>query len=348
MLTTIDKMMNSIIKGILFLTIPFQVTFAQDTLKVISFGDTYLGSWVVAAIDTNGWDYPFRETRILIQSADLAMVNLEGPLTDCSEPFMEKQYTLRVPPRMCQALVAAGIYAVTMANNHILDFGFPGLEETFKTLSANNISFCGAGMTLPEAYQPTYLTIKETKVALIGYSVVFPSEFWADKSHGGTAFPYQEKVIEALKTAHSKADMIIVQVHWGEELRDNPKHYQTDLAHLLVDHGANVVFGHHAHIPLGIEIYKGVPIFYGLGNFAFGTYSEKARGMGAEVTLVGKKVISGKIIPLNVLNEEVEFSPKVLEGNSKQQFIQNINTISAALNHTRTVLDNNGNLILSR
>ena len=339
--------MTSITKYLLILIIPLHLTFAQDTLKIISFGDTYLGSWVVAAIDTNGWDYPFRRTQTFIQSADLAMVNLEGPFTDCSEPFMEKQYTLRVPPRMCQALVTAGIDAVTMANNHILDFGFPGLEETFKTLSANKISACGAGMTLPEAYQPTYLTIKGTKVAVLGYSVVFPSEFWADKSHGGTAFPYQERVIEALQTAHTKADVVIVQVHWGEELRDTPKPYQTDLAHLLVDQGANVIFGHHAHIPLGIEIYKGVPIFYGLGNFAFGTYSEKAKGMGAEVTLTGNKVISGRIIPLNVFNEEVEFSPTVLEDNSKQQFIHNINTISTALNHGRNVLDDDGNLILT-
>ena len=107
-----------------------------------------------------------------------------------------------------------------------------------------------------------------------------------------------------------------------------------------------MVFGHHAHVPLGVEIYRGAPIFYGLGNFAFGSYSDQAKGMAAEVGVAGDKVVAGRIIPLNVNNVEVEFSPALLKGAAKAQFIQHISSLSDSLN-SRSVIDPNGNLILS-
>ena len=328
------------------LLLTVKCSYTQDTLKILSFGDLFLGSWAVEAVDTNGIDYPFRSTIPLIRSADLVMANLEGPFTDHSDTLMEKEYAFRVPPRMCQSLAAAGINAVTLANNHILDFGFPGLDETFYTLSSEGITAFGAGHSFHEAYQPAQVTIKGTNIALFGFSTTFPKEFWADSLHGGTAFPYQQVVTNALSNAQHVADLIIVHIHWGEELQPTPKEYQIDLAHLFVDSGADVVFGHHAHVPLGVEIYNGAPIFYGLGNFAFGSYSAKAKGMGAEVRMVENRITSGRIIPLNVNNIDVEFSPTPLEGDDKRQFIQHIVALSDSLN-PRPVIDHLGNLIMS-
>jgi poly-gamma-glutamate capsule biosynthesis protein CapA/YwtB (metallophosphatase superfamily) len=318
---------------------------AQDTLRILSFGDLFLGSWAVEAVDTNGMDYPFRGTMPVITTADLVMANLEGPLTDHSKIFVEKQYAFRAPPRMSQTLEAAGIQAVNLANNHILDFGFPGLEETLQTLSKNGILAFGAGRTFPEAFQPALITLKDTKIAIFGFSTVYPDEFWADSARGGTAFPYEEMVTKALRDARQSSDVIIVHIHWGAESREVPKAYQVELGRLIVDSGADMVFGHHAHVPLGVEIYKGAPIFYGLGNFAFGSYSDKAKGMAAEVSVAGGKVIAGRIIPLNVNNVEVEFSPTLLEGAPKSQFIQHMRVLSNSLNQ-RSVINADGMLIL--
>jgi poly-gamma-glutamate capsule biosynthesis protein CapA/YwtB (metallophosphatase superfamily) len=325
---------------------PAQTT-NQDTLKILCFGDLFLGSWAVDAIDTNGADYPFCRTRPLLQSADLTMANLEGPFTTCTDTFLTKEYAFKMPPRICKGLAPAGITALNLANNHILDFGFPGLEETTATLSSHGILSFGVGKSFSEAYQPARLTIKHTNLAIFGYSTTFPKEFWADSTHGGTAFPYRELVIDALTSAQNYSNLIIVHVHWGAELHQTPKPYQTELAHLLVDYGADVVFGHHAHVPLGVEIYQGVPVFYGLGNYAFASYSQNAKGMAGEVTFVGDSLIAGKIIPLNVTNEEVEFRPTILTGDAKQQFIQHVASLSDSLNNYKKIFDMEGNLLLA-
>jgi len=318
---------------------------AQDTLRIVSFGDLYLGSWAVEAVDTNGIDYPFRSTKSLIQSADLVMANLEGPLTNHSQTMMDKEYTLRVPPRLCESLTAAGFTAVNLANNHILDFGLPGLEETLQTLSSHNILAFGAGLTYSEAFQPVRITIKRVRIAIFGFTTTYPQEFWADTGRGGTAFPYQESLSKVLKEARQTSDLIIVHIHWGAEHREEPKDYQVELGHLMVDLGADVVFGHHAHIPMGVEIYHDAPIFYGLGNYAFASYSDKAKGMAAEVDVVGDRVVAGRIVPLNVRNVEVEFCPTELKGDDKSQFIQHIMALSEALNH-RAVISSAGDLLL--
>lgn len=304
-----------------------------------------MGSWAVEAIDTNGIDYPFRGTRSLIQSADLVLANLEGPLTDHSQALMDKEYTLRVPPRLCESLKSAGFQAVNLANNHILDFGFPGLEETLQTLSANGILTFGAALTYTEAFQPARITIKGNRIAMFGFSTTYPQEFWADSGRGGTAFPYQESLAQALSDARQTSDLILVHIHWGAEHQEKPKEYQVELGHLIVDLGADVVFGHHAHIPMGVEIYNNAPIFYGLGNYAFASYSDKAKGMAAEVDVVGGHVVSGRIVPLNVKNVEVEFSPTQLDGVDKSQFVQHIKALSGALN-SHTVIGSSGELFL--
>lgn len=303
-----------------------------------------LGSWTQDVIFNFGYEYPFEHIDTIFQDADIVFANLEAPFGEKGEAF-PKTYSFQVPPDLVNVLLAGRINLVSVGNNHIMDFGEESLIETISLLEKNNISFAGAGLNLAQACAPALLNIREKRIAFLSYSLTFPEEFWATDSTAGTCFPYHTFVYDDIKRLKRENNLVIVSCHWGEELRDTPKKYQIELAHKMIDAGADIILGHHPHVVQGIEIYREKLIAYSLGNFIFGSYSKKAtESFILKIRWEDEGGSNYEIIPINVFNEEVEFRPVPLSGKKKSDFLDRIARLSGELNHTPIVISTDGKI----
>ena len=280
------------------------------SVTIAAVGDMMIGSWGGDLIGEHGPTYPFVGVADLIREADVATGNLEGPHCTTGEE-MSKTYTYRMPPDWLDAFQWAGFDVVSVANNHAMDFGPGCFLESIAEIEKRGMLVCGGGPNITEGNTPAVVERNGISVAVLGYSATFPKEAWAGEDTPGTIFPKREHVIHAVRQAKRDHDVVVVHFHWGAQGRTDPKDYQVDLAHLVIDNGADLVLGHHAHVLLGVEAYKGKLVFYGLGNFTFASYSETARtSVIARVTLdKGGRFVEADVVPINVYNIEVDLQP---------------------------------------
>jgi poly-gamma-glutamate synthesis protein (capsule biosynthesis protein) len=302
-------------------------------LKVIAVGDMMLDGTARPVLQEHGYDYPFAEVRRFFNGAHIVIGNLEGPLTTRGKAEQDKTYVFRSPPdKVGQALRNAGFTAVSLANNHTLDFGADGLAQTIEALEAVGIAHIGAGPNLKDARKPVFVETAGTRVALLAYSLTLPEHFYAEANKPGTAFGHEAHVRADVTAARKQADIVLVSFHWGQEGKTTLREYQTRLGHVAIDSGAAAVFGHHPHILQGIERYKDGVILYSLGNFTFGSYSKDAQVSAvAELTFDGPRVAALRLYPINVNNFEVEFQPKPLTGANAARVIEELRALSDTL-----------------
>ncbi len=230
-----------------------------------------------------------------ITGADLAVCNLEcvlsthgtkSPLKLRNGRSIHNEFFFRVAPAHGQRLAAAGFDVVTLANNHSMDYGGEALLETLAVLDAAGIKASGAGRDATAARRPAICEAQGQTVAVLAYvspkTLPGTEHFAATEHTAGTVFvqpgPNSKPTAHTcamvrndISAARKQADFVVVCYHWGREARREPEGFAKHLAHLSVDCGADLVIGHHPHTPQGIEIYKGRPIAYSLGNFAFST-----------------------------------------------------------------------------
>jgi poly-gamma-glutamate capsule biosynthesis protein CapA/YwtB (metallophosphatase superfamily) len=263
---------------------PDQVTFAFV-------GDILPAANVAQWMKKNGYDYPYRKARSLLEAADIAAGNLEAPITDRGTPAKNKQYVFRGPAAVLPALKDAGLDVLSLANNHTMDYGWIGLQDTMDALDEHKLKHMGSGYDETEAFTPVYIEAKGMTVAFIGISRVLPETSWkAGARHPGVADGYNPAQAEkAIRAAKKNADLVVVLVHWGIERADRPDKFQTTLGHRLVDAGADLVVGSHPHVLQGFEFYKDKWIAYSLGNFVFhSTRSSKTAETGVLTASCGK------------------------------------------------------------
>lgn len=234
-------------------------------------GDVMFSGKVGEKLAKAGYDYPYQYVKGLFSSDDLTVVNLETPVTDSNTIAADKTYAFKSSPEALPHMAQAGIDAVNLANNHILDQGITGLTDTITQLDQSGIAYVGAGKDSARAYQPVYFDRKGIKIALLGFSRVIPETSWnAGKNQAGVATAYDATAAQAaIREAKSKADLVVVVAHWGVERSDTLADHQSDLAHTFVDAGADLVIGGHPHVLQGLEKYKGKWIAYSTGNFIF-------------------------------------------------------------------------------
>ncbi|ANF96353.1 CapA family protein [Paenibacillus bovis] len=234
-------------------------------------GDVMFSGKVGELLAQKGYDYPYEYVRKLFASDDLSVVNLETPVTDSATTAADKTYAFKSSPEALSHMAAAGIDAVNLANNHILDQGITGLQDTIRQLDSSGIAYVGAGNDSKRAYEPVYFQRKGIRIALLGFSRVIPEAGWnAGTNQPGVATAYDATAAEAaIREAHSQADIVVVIAHWGIERSDTTIAHQNDLAHRFVDAGADLVIGGHPHVLQGLEQYKGKWIAYSTGNFIF-------------------------------------------------------------------------------
>jgi poly-gamma-glutamate synthesis protein (capsule biosynthesis protein) len=326
-------------------------------VSLVAVGDVMLGTWVTSYLDSFGATYSFEATRHILEAADFAIANLEAPFTDRGEPVKDKTFTFRVPPKHAAGLKDSGFDILHLANNHILDYGPEGLFDTIATLDSLALMHIGAGENIAAAFAPAILERdglygKKLRLGFLGFSMTHPEEFYAGKDKPGTAFPFFKRYIAALDSLAPKVDIMVVSFHWGAEKMVTPKAYQIETAHLAIEHGADIVLGHHPHVLQGVELYRPRPnarpglIAYSLGNFAFGSYSRSSRtSIILKCVLDNEGVLYARCIPINVFNDEVEGQPRLLQGEAATAVIDSLNAISRHLNNGKNLVSAEGFIV---
>lgn len=209
------------------------------------------------------------------READVFMLNQEFPFGTTGTAAEDKQYTFRIDPSYVSVLKELGTDVVTMANNHMLDFGREPLSETLELLDREGIVHVGAGENLEEAKRLQTFEAGGRTVGILGATRVLPEYSWTASAHGSGLFSTYDpaSLLEEIKKAKESCDFVVVYVHWGTEKSTEPEEYQRTLAHQYIDAGADAVIGAHPHVLQGIEYYSGKPVFYSLGNFIFSNRS---------------------------------------------------------------------------
>jgi poly-gamma-glutamate capsule biosynthesis protein CapA/YwtB (metallophosphatase superfamily) len=198
--------------------------------------------------------------------ADLVIANLECPCVNTASPVSgpRPEIIFRAPARRLEELADAGVTAVTLANNHILNCGPTGLLETIAGLQRAGIRHAGAGMTIEEALQPAFMKVRGVTIALLAFCYGPP----AGRRRPGVAPHTPDSMRRGLRMARS-ADLVVAALHDGLEYSDVPTTAVRERFRFLADHGADIVFGHHPHVLQGVEWRGNVPIAYSLGDLLF-------------------------------------------------------------------------------
>jgi poly-gamma-glutamate synthesis protein (capsule biosynthesis protein) len=308
-------------------TLLVQSATADGQVRIALLGDFLPAGSADAVIASRGYEYLFDGVRPILVDVDAVILNLETPLSLKGKGVQGKAYTFRGAPEAAAAMAGEKVRAVHLANNHILDFGTDALYDTMAYLDRAGIAHAGAGRNVAEAAAPAVLGMNGINVSLLSFSNTFPDTYWARRDRPGTFFGAPGPVARAVNRARmAGGSPVIASFHWGAELMNKPKDYQVDLARLAVDSGAALVVGHHPHVPQPLEIYRGAPILYSLGNFSFGSYSRRSV-TGLMVVAVFADDGSWKsleIYPLLVNNYEVHFSPRPITGIGGQRIFDSL------------------------
>ncbi|MBX3028519.1 MAG: CapA family protein [Chloroflexi bacterium] len=236
--------------------------------------------------------------RALVKDADLAIVNHEQP-TPRNWVFHLFGTTFSGKPSLTEIFTRAGVDFMSLANNHIRDYGEAGVLNTLKVLDQHGIKHAGAGKNAKEAAKPAYLTAKGVTVGIVACNMIARGYVNARGSRAGAADCKARETIDAIKRARERADVLIVFPHWGIEFSRGRAAYQDALARRWEKLGVDLVFGAHAHVPGGIGEVNGMPVFYSLGNFIFDQSWSTAtmEGILVEATFHGDRLVQTRVHP---------------------------------------------------
>ncbi len=220
-------------------------------------------------------EYPWGDTKPIFQSSDWRACNLECAISDRSTPWSrtEKAFFFRTDAKNMAVLQAAGIDAVSLANNHVLDFEQDAMFDTIKILDHAAIQHAGAGSDLEAAARPAVSQVKGVRIGLIAFTDNQPEWEAAAERPGIFYIPIDATddrarlLFATIRAARTQTDLLIVSAHWGPNWGYEPPAGHVRFGHQLVDAGADLIFGHSGHVFRGIEIYRSRPIVYCAGNF---------------------------------------------------------------------------------
>jgi len=279
----------------LFLDEAARASFAEylpgHSTEILFTGDAMFDRTVRTAGEERGYEYVIEPLLPTFKEHDLVVMNIEGPITSSSSlsqwskvgDLFNMRFTMS--PEVAELLGKYDIIA-HLGNNHIWDFGAEGIRETEQFLTAESVDFFGdSNGILPEAL------VQEVDGVQVGF--VSYNEF-----AGGS----RARAFASLAELNDEVDFLVLYTHWGNEYETTPRQDQTELARQFVDAGADIVVGSHPHVVQTAEEYKGVPIYYSLGNLVFDQYWEKNVRCGAllSVEIRNGKVKSHELIPVRM------------------------------------------------
>ncbi len=272
------------------------------TISLITTGDVGLVRTVNYQIAQNGSTYPFEKTADLLESSDLTLINLEGPLIE-NCPTTNEGMIFCGNKKNVKGLVFAGVDIANLANNHIANYEEDGINQTIQVLKENGIDYIGLDNILVRE-------IQGVKIAFLGFNFV-----------GGIGD--KQQVANQVSQAKKLTNLVLVSFHWGEEYVFEPNDLQVELAHLAIDNGADLVIGHHPHVVQTIEEYKDKLIVYSLGNFIFDQMwsLETQQGIIGKYTFSNNQLVDYEFIPIQIEN----FSqPRILEGEEAKSVLERL------------------------
>lgn len=249
----------------------------------------------------NDYSALFEKLEILKKS-DIVFANLEGTASDQGAD-LKNLYSFRMDPSVVPALKGAGISILSIANNHIGDWGRPAYIDTLARLKENEILYTGGGNNKMEAETPAIIEKYGIKIGFLGFSDVGPNWMEAGINKSGQLLANDPRFEEIIQNASKQVDYLVVSFHFGDEYKEKHNARQEYLAHRAVDNGAKIVIGHHPHVIEDTEIYKNSFIAYSLGNFVFDQSWSKPTmlGMILEIKLSrnGETAVKKNTIQLN-------------------------------------------------
>ncbi len=277
-------------------------------------------------------EYFFENVKPIFEADDMTIVNFEGVLT-LTDERVEKKYNMKGDPEYVHILTAGDIETVSLANNHRLDYGQQGFEDTLEALESEKIAY---------AYDSVvgYYETKGITVGFLSFNEVYD----------GTAVEqFIKDGMAQLKEA--EVDLILACCHWGKELKNYPQEYQTTLAEMCIDLGADLVIGHHPHVLQGVSVYNGKYIIYSLGNFCFGG-NKNPKDKDTMIVQQTFTFVNGekqeddniKIIPARIssVNNRNDYRPTPAQGDEALRIIEKVNEFSKDFG---VQFDGNGYLI---
>jgi poly-gamma-glutamate capsule biosynthesis protein CapA/YwtB (metallophosphatase superfamily) len=272
---------------------PADILGITNQTKIVFVGDIMLGRSVMAeSLKANDFSYAFKNVNGYLQSADLVFGNLESPFAvKC--PTVNSGMTFCADTRLVEGLTKSDINVVTLANNHMNNYGNEGVVTTKKVLTDNGIGYTGDGNLVTKE-------VNGTTFGFLGLNLMY-----------GAPTKLDEKI---LSDSDKLVDVLIVGVHWGEEYQSKANKRQRDYAKKLVELGADIVIGHHPHWVQDSEVINGKPVYYSLGNFVFDQMwsEETKKGLVVELTFDGSNLVNQKELPIYIKKiGQPEFVSKV-------------------------------------
>jgi poly-gamma-glutamate synthesis protein (capsule biosynthesis protein) len=279
-------------------------------------GDILLASGVAGAAADNGAERLFASVEQLLRGDDLTIGNLECAVATCGTPAA-KQFTFRASPALLPGLRRGGVDAVSLANNHALDYGRAALLETLDHLRRVGIQAAGAGPDMDHASRPAFLCAGRQTVALIAASRVLPTAEWgAGEDRPGIAGAYApSRLLHEIRAARPAADVVVAYLHWGREHAPLPQATQRALARQCIEAGADLVIGAHPHVLQGFEYYRGKLVAYSLGNFVF-TDHGKATAL-LQTTFRQGALQAATVVPCRI----VHYRPRVITDPAQREAV---------------------------
>ncbi|MGD9897733.1 MAG: CapA family protein [Calditrichaceae bacterium] len=297
-------------------------------MKIIACGDVVLNGKIEELIIDGRAEDALEPVKKLFSGADLVIANIECPLTDISNAYFKVPPTLRAPVSTGSILNYLNITVGSLANNHIIDYGKKGLQDTMDVLSKRDIRWLGAGWTEEKAREPLILDIAGCKTGILA---VAQKERSAANIRGwGAGVLTTEQAASTISELKKKVDVIICYFHFGVEFSDHPTPAQVECSRKMIDCGANLVIGHHPHVPQGYEYYKGGFIAYSLGNFIF-DMEEGPHQFSRMGLVVDTEIIDGKIEDMKIRTFDTRSGvPEMLKGETEKSafgYIESLNKI---------------------
>lgn len=312
---------------------------SSENVDIVFAGDYCPGLRTAELCKIGRYEVIFNNTLQVLQNKDFGIINLECPLTLMNNPIKKVGPHLRGNPECVNALRYAGFDIAALANNHILDHGAMGIRDTLENCQRVGIKTVGAGITQKDAERPLIISKNGVSIGIINCT---ENEFSISINERAGAFGLDPitiyyKILELKKGV----DTIILIIHGGNEHYPLPNPEMVKLYRFFADLGVSAIIGHHSHCASGFEIYKGVPIFYSIGNFIFDIDKQlnDAWHLGYLVKLsIGRKSVSKiSIYPY----EQFKSSDGVhlLEGDEHERFMKDIEAYSGIIRDDQLLME---------
>ena len=306
----------------------------NNRILLVATGDILFDRGVTDSVKESGegYDYVFKRTKHLLRDADLTIVNLECPLSRRGQQIN----MFRGEPAAAEAMYNAGIDLVSLANNHVLDYGYSAFLETLDVLEYNGLTPLGAGRNLHEARRVRVETVNGVRVAFLAYTEIRPGftyarvpiKWEAGEERPGVNPANTAQVRLDLANAKKDADLVVVFIHWGDEYTKEPNKFQRKLARVMVEEGADLVVGHHPHVVQGVEIHGSRVISYSLGNFVFDQKATQCReGLILQTLSDSTGVRQIRLVPTWIIREQ----PRPMEGTQAYWALRRLKELSEKL-----------------